>query len=76
LLGPFEPFSRLLLGLFAMNWLHNVAHIAIGEAGLASYRSHTAARSYAIGIGVLYLGALRDRLGPTACLRSFAAQCG
>jgi hypothetical protein len=56
LLGPFEPFSGLLLGLFAVNWLHNVAHTAIGAAGLASYRSHTAARSYAIGIGVLYLG--------------------
>jgi Domain of unknown function (DUF4383) len=57
LLGPFEPFSGLLLGLFAVNWLHNVAHITIGgAAGLASYRSHTAARSYAIGIGVLYLG--------------------
>jgi hypothetical protein len=45
-----------LLGLFAVNWLHTVAHIAIGSAGLASYRSHTAASSYAIGIGVLYLG--------------------
>lgn len=55
LLGAFEPFSGFLLGLFAVNWLHNVAHIAIGAAGLASYRSHTAARSYAIGIGVLYL---------------------
>jgi Domain of unknown function (DUF4383) len=37
LLGPFEPFSGLLLGLFAVNWLHNAAHIAIGAAGLASY---------------------------------------
>ena len=55
LLGPFEPFSGLLLGLFAVNWLHNVAHIAIGAAGLASYRSPAGARSYAIGVGVLYL---------------------
>ena len=56
LLGPFEPLSGFLLGLFAVNWLHSVAHLAIGAAGLASYRSHAAARSYAIGIGVLYLG--------------------
>lgn len=55
LVGPFEPFSGFLLGLFAVNWLHNVVHIAIGTAGLASYRSPTGARSYAIGIGVLYL---------------------
>lgn len=56
LLGAFEPFSGFLLGLFAVNWLHNVAHIAIGAAGLASYRSPAGARSYSIAIGVLYLG--------------------
>ncbi len=53
--GVIGPFSGLLLGLFAVNWLHNIAHIAIGAAGLASYRSAAGARSYAIGIGVLYL---------------------
>ena len=51
-IGPFNGFE---LGIFAVNWLHNLAHIAIGAAGLASYRSHTAARSYSIGIGVAYL---------------------
>lgn len=55
LLAPFEPFNGFLLGIFAVNWLHNVAHIAIGVAGLASYRSAAGARSYAIGVGVLYL---------------------
>ena len=55
LLEPFEPFSGLLLGLFAVNWLHNVAHLLIGAVGLASYRSPAAARSYSIAIGVLYL---------------------
>ena len=55
LLGPFEPLSGFLLGLFAVNWLHSVVHLVIGAAGLASYRSPAAARSYAIGIGVLYL---------------------
>ena len=51
-IGPFEGF---LLGLFPVNWLHNLAHIAIGAAGLASYRSPVGARSYALAIGVLYL---------------------
>ncbi len=55
LLAPFQPFNGFLLGLFAVNWLHNVVHIAIGAAGLASYRSPTGAKSYATGIGVLYL---------------------
>lgn len=55
LLAPFQPFNGFLLGLFAVNWLHNVVHIAIGVAGLASYRSAAGARSYAIGVGVLYL---------------------
>ncbi len=49
------PFNGLLLGLFPVNWLHNLAHIAIGAAGLASYRSPVGARSYALAIGVLYL---------------------
>ena len=55
LLAPFQPFNGFLLGLFAVNWLHNVVHIAIGAAGLASYRSPAGAKSYATGIGVLYL---------------------
>jgi hypothetical protein len=37
-----------------VNWLHNIAHIAIGAVGLASYRSPVGARSYALGIGVAY----------------------
>jgi len=41
--------------LFAVNWLHNIAHSAIGAAGLATYRSAAGARSYSIDIGVLYL---------------------
>jgi hypothetical protein len=49
------PFNALLLGLFPVNWLHNLAHIGIGAAGLASYRNPAGARSYALVIGVLYL---------------------
>ncbi len=51
-IGPLEGF---VLGLFAVNWLHSLVHLAIGAAGLASYRNSAGARSYAIGIGVLYL---------------------
>ena len=47
--------SGFLIGLFAINWLHSVAHLAIGAAGLASYRSPAGARSYALALGVLYL---------------------
>jgi Domain of unknown function (DUF4383) len=51
-IGPLEGF---VLGLVAVNWLHSLVHLAIGAAGLASYRSPVGPRSYAVGIGVLYL---------------------
>ena len=51
-IGPLEGFQ---LGLFAVNWLHSLTHLAIGAAGLALYRSPAGARSYALAIGVLYL---------------------
>lgn len=35
-IGALEGF---VLGLFAVNWLHSLVHLAIGAAGLASYRS-------------------------------------
>ena len=49
------PFDGYLLNIFAVNWIHNLAHIAIGAAGLASYRSLSGARSYCLAIGVAYL---------------------
>ncbi len=49
------PFNGLLLGLFPVNWLHNLAHVGIGVAGLATFRNPLTARSYALAIGVLYL---------------------
>ncbi len=48
------PFNGLELGIFPVNWLHNLAHIGVGAAGLASYRSPIGARSYALAIGVVY----------------------
>lgn len=52
--GVIGPFDGLLLGIFPVNWIHSVAHIAIGAAGLATYRSVSGARSYSLAIGVLY----------------------
>jgi hypothetical protein len=50
------PFSGLLLGLFAVNWFHSFAHLAIGAAGLAVYRNFSASRAYALILGVAYAG--------------------
>ncbi len=48
------PFSGFLLGLFAVNWLHNLAHLLIGVAGLAVHRSFSGSKVYALAIGVAY----------------------
>ena len=56
LTGGMGPFAGLLLALFAVNWFHSLAHLAIGAAGLAVYRSPSASRAYALALGVAYLG--------------------
>ena len=66
--GVSGPFAGLLLGLFAVNWFHNLAHIAVGAVGLAVYRSHFASMSYALAIGTAYallflLGMLAQPVG-------------
>lgn len=43
-----------LLGLFPVNVLHNIVHLAIGAWGLASYRSFSGARAFARGLAILY----------------------
>ena len=43
-----------LLGLFPVNLLHNIVHLAIGAWGLASYRSMSGAVAYARGLAILY----------------------
>ncbi len=48
------PFSGFLLGLFAVNWLHNLAHLLIGVVGLAVHRSFSASKVYALALGVAY----------------------
>jgi hypothetical protein len=63
------PFGGYLLGLFAVNWLHSLAHLAIGVAGLATFRNPEGARYYALVIGVAYvllflLGLFGGPVGP------------
>ena len=43
-----------LLGLFPVNLVHNIVHIAIGVWGLLSYRSVTGAVAYARGLAIVY----------------------
>ena len=43
-----------LLGLFPVNILHNIVHLAIGAWGLASYRSYSGSVAYARGLAVFY----------------------
>ena len=50
------PLAGLLLGLFAVNWFHSLAHLLIGAAGLAVYRGHAASRAYALALGIAYAG--------------------
>ena len=48
------PFDGYLLGLFAVNWVHSLAHLAIGAVGLAVYRCPAGAMSYGLALGVVY----------------------
>ena len=50
-----DPHDKLL-GLFAINWFHNLAHLLIGVAGLAASRQHDMSRLYAQAVGVAYAG--------------------
>jgi hypothetical protein len=52
--GAIGPFAGLLLALFAVNWLHSLAHILIGLGGLATFRNPAAASTYALVIGIIY----------------------
>ena len=47
-----------MLGLFAVNWLHNLAHLLIGAAGLAVYRSFSASKAYALALEPIYVALL------------------
>ena len=47
--------TAMLLGVFPVNVLHNVAHAAFGIWGLVAARTRGSAINYAIGSGVAYL---------------------
>ena len=49
-----QGFHGYLLGLFPVNWLHNVVHLAIGAWGIAGSRSYGGSVSYSRGIAVIY----------------------
>ena len=44
-----------VLGILDVNAWHNLVHIATGAIGLAVFRSVAASRSYALGLGAVYL---------------------
>lgn len=46
--------SRLALGLFPVNVLHNLVHLAFGAWGLLAARSVSGARAYAKGVAIIY----------------------
>jgi hypothetical protein len=52
--GALGPFTGFLLGLFAVNWFHSLAHLAIGAAGLAVHRSFSGSKAYALALGIAY----------------------
>lgn len=53
--GTMGPFKGNLLGIFAVNWFHSLAHLLIGAYGLAVFRSHAQSRTFTLVIGVAYL---------------------
>lgn len=52
--ATFTPNEEKLL-IFSLNPLHNLVHIAIGAAWVASAARHDSARAANLGIGVVYL---------------------
>ena len=45
-----------VFGVLGVNGWHNLVHLATGLVGLALWRSYGGARTYAIGLGVVYTG--------------------
>ena len=53
--GAGHDSMAMLLGIFQVSILHNIVHLLFGVAGIALSRTHSGARSYLIGGGVIYL---------------------
>ena len=49
-----EGMHGRLFGLFPVNWVHNLVHLAIGAWGLAAARGFNNSVSYSRGLAVIY----------------------
>jgi hypothetical protein len=49
-----DSFYGYLLGLFPVNILHNLVHLAIGIWGIAAYRNLGGSINFARGLAILY----------------------
>jgi uncharacterized protein DUF4383 len=50
-----EPPAAMLLGMFPVNFLHNLVHLLFGVWGLVASRSFTGAQTFAKVGGVIYV---------------------
>ena len=46
--------SGRLIGLFPVNLLHNLVHLAIGVLGVLAYRTYDASRTYSRALAIVY----------------------
>lgn len=51
-----DAFYGQALGLFPVNILHNLVHLAFGVWGLVAYRSLSASKTYAKAVAIIYAG--------------------
>jgi nitrate reductase NapE component len=49
-----EGMYGRLLGLFPINWVHNLVHLALGVWGLAAAKGFSNSVSYSRGLAVIY----------------------
>jgi len=43
-----------LFGIFPINVLHNIVHLAVGVWGILGYRSYSGAKTYSKGLAIFY----------------------
>ncbi len=55
LVGLLGFINDPILGIFNVNVLHNIVHLAIGAAWVFSSRDHATAKTVSLAIGVVYL---------------------
>jgi hypothetical protein len=49
-----EPTTGMVLGVFPVNLLHNIVHLAFGVWGLIASRSWSGSKTFFIGAGIIY----------------------